>query len=109
MLPRRGNVHAIHAGCQPLIHFSCILCWTSKSVSAWAGIVTQKNPEPRSPNRVAENDENPSPARERTAKERLAADSRLDSGKNKAPPWKNLTLDELRAWYEDAKRRQGVT
>ena len=71
--------------------------------------VNQQNSEPRSPNRLAENDENPCPPPKRTAKERLTAEPRLDSAKKKAPPWKNLTLDELRSWYEAAKQRQGVT
>jgi hypothetical protein len=72
-------------------------------------VVNQKNSEPRSRNRVAENGENPCPAREQTAKGRLTEELRPKSAKNKAPPWKNLTLDELRSWFEEAKRRQGVT
>jgi hypothetical protein len=71
--------------------------------------VKQNNSEPRRPNKVPENDENPSPGREQTAKGRLKEDLRPASAKKQAPPWKNLTLDELRSWYEDAKRRQGVT
>jgi hypothetical protein len=71
--------------------------------------VNQQNSEPRTRRRLAENDESPSPARGRTAKTRLTEELRLASGKNKASPWKNLTLDELRSSYENAKRRQGVT
>jgi hypothetical protein len=28
--------------------------------------------------------------------------------KKPTPPWRNLTLDELRAWLEEAKRRQRI-
>ena len=70
--------------------------------------VNQQNSEPRTRRRLADNDENPSPPREQTAKGRLTAELRPASDKNQPPPWKNLTLDELRSWYEEAKRRQGV-
>ena len=71
--------------------------------------VKQQNSNPRTRRRLPGNDENPSPVCEQTAKGRLTEDPRPASAKKKAPPWKNLTLDELRSWYEAAKQRQGVT
>jgi hypothetical protein len=66
--------------------------------------VNQQNSEPRTSRRLAGNDENPSPVRAQTAKGRLTEEPCPASAKKKAPPWKNLTLDELRSWYENAPR-----
>ena len=50
-----------------------------------------------------------SPPRRATAQTESQNPSQPKREKKKEPEWRNLTLDELKSWLEDAKREQGIT
>jgi hypothetical protein len=51
----------------------------------------------------------PSPPKRADHKTDAQAARQPTRAKEQTPKWRNLTLDELRNWYEAEKRRQGIT
>jgi hypothetical protein len=69
----------------------------------------QNNIHSGRPRIIDDSAEIPSPPRRADRQTGAQAARPPTQAKEQTPKWKNLTLDELRNWYEEEKRRQGIT
>jgi hypothetical protein len=68
----------------------------------------QNNIHSGSPNIIDDSPEIPAPPRRVDAQTKVQGTPRPTQAKEQSPKWRNLTLDELRSWYAEEKRRQGI-